>query len=81
MPLPRPAELDPDDAPDAELEPPATYFREQAAMIRHQLDFSPPTDPDHVERLQRDLAYWEKRVAAEEIGGHWEGGDGDRTLF
>jgi hypothetical protein len=81
MPLPRPADLDPDETPDGEEEPPATYFREQAAMIRHQLDFAPPTDPTLLERLRRDLAYWERRVTAEDLGGHWEAGEGDRTLF
>lgn len=81
MPHTNPRDWDPDVTPDGEEEPAATYFREQVAMIRHQLDFAPPTDPALLERLQHDLDYWERRVAAEDLGDHWEAGEGDRTLF
>lgn len=70
-----------DPTPDGEEEPPAVYYRERTTAIAHQLEHAAPTDPALLERLRRDLAYWERLVAAEGLGGHWEAGEGDRSLF
>lgn len=81
MPHDNPRDWDPDHTPTEEEEPPATYFREQAAMRRHQLEHTPPTDPALIERMRRELVDWERKVAREELGDHWAAGEGDRKLF
>lgn len=74
------AEL-PDDVDD-EIDP-LTYTRAQAARVRaqlqqHQVETAPPS---YRERLERDLAAWDRQVAQLTLDEHWTTGEGDRKLF
>lgn len=81
MPLPRPRELDPDETPDGDDEPIATYYRERAEELFYQLELNPPTDPDLRRRLAAELDWWKREAAAATLEEHWAAGAGDRTLF
>lgn len=62
-------------------EPLERYYQQRAGDVRRRLAEDAPTDPRLLARLQRDLAAWERAIAAETVADHWASGEGDRKLF